>query len=144
MAHLVLVRPMHCRWCVACLIVATCGILKAGDIGPPVEVHPDWESRYHAISMPAPIPPYEARRQHLTVSGIIAVDVDTTTGLVTSATMKKSTGSSICDEASLSVTKKWRSGAPANHTSKFRSRSILREADWTRVCAAKGLTNRSS
>jgi TonB family protein len=58
--------------------------------------------------MPAPIYPYEARKQHLTVGGVIAVDIDTRTGLVTAATMKKSTGSAILDEASLSVTKMWR------------------------------------
>ena len=99
---------MRCRWEVVCFIVTACGTLEAGDIGPPVEVHPEWESRYHALSMPAPYPPYEARRQHLTVSGIIAVEVETATGLVARATMKKSTGSSICDQESLKVTKKWR------------------------------------
>jgi TonB family protein len=88
--------------------MATCCTLEAGDIGPPVAVHAGWESRYHALSMPAPHPPYEARRQHLTVSGIISVEVDRASGLVTRATMKKSTGSSILDQASVNVTKEWR------------------------------------
>jgi len=101
---------MRYRWCVVCLILGIGGGLEAAidTIGPPPEVHPEWESRYHALAMPAPIYPYEARRQHLTAKGIIAVDVDPGTGLVRQARMKESTGSAILDQAALSVTKNWR------------------------------------
>lgn len=99
---------MRYRWSVAYLFLAACGAVEAAvDTGPYVEVHPEWESRYHALVMPAPTYPYDARRQHLTGSGIIAIDVDTGKGLVKSATMKKSTGSTILDQAALGVTKKW-------------------------------------
>ena len=92
---------------VACLAISGSAVAQS-DIGTPREMHWPWESRYHALSMPPPIYPYEARRQHLTVSGVVAVDIGATTGLVTAARMKKSTGSAVLDDASLSVTKKWR------------------------------------
>jgi TonB family protein len=100
---------MRSGFSIMLLLFALCARVErsVANSGPPPAAHPPWESRYHALSMPAPIYPYEARRQHLTVSGVIAVDIDTTIGLVTGATMKKSTSSAILDEASLSVTKKW-------------------------------------
>ena len=90
------------------LATSACASAATDTIGAPSEIHWPWESRYQAISMSPPIMPYEARRQHLTVRGIIAVDIDTRTGLVTAAAMQTSTGSTILDHASLSVTKKWR------------------------------------
>jgi TonB family protein len=114
------------------------------DVGPPPP-HAPWESRYHALSMPAPMYPYEVRKQHLTVDGVIAVHVDPNTGLVSSAIMKKSTGSAILDEASLSITKKWRfePGGPAQLEVpiNFSIRGV--RLGYTRG-RAKGLTNRWS
>ncbi|MBA2271424.1 MAG: TonB family protein [Chthoniobacterales bacterium] len=97
------------RACILVAFLAICGFASAeGDVGPPREIHWPWESRYHALSMSPPVYPYAARKQHLTVTGVVAVDVDTTTGLVSAASMKKSTGSTILDEASLGATKTWR------------------------------------
>jgi TonB family protein len=107
-ARFFLVRPMFRRAIpLVCLLISTSASAET-DIGPPKKIHWPWESRYHALSMPAPIYPYEERKQHLTLSGVISVHVDPRTGLVTAASMKKSTGSAVLDKAALDVTTKWR------------------------------------
>lgn len=73
--------------------------------GPPPR---PWEQRYHALSMPKPEYPYEARRQRISGNGIVAVEVDYETGLVKTATMKKSTGSELLDDATLRAARRWR------------------------------------
>lgn len=47
--------------------------------------------------------PYEARRNRITGSGILVVEVDRATGKVTGASMAPSTGSAVLDEAALSA-----------------------------------------
>jgi TonB family protein len=61
-----------------------------------------------AISAPRPEYPYEARRMHVTGSGVCVVSVDTSTGNVTDATMAQSIGNSILDNAATSAFKRWR------------------------------------
>ncbi len=61
-----------------------------------------------AISAPRPDYPYEARRQHITGSGVCVVTVDTASGNVTDATMAQSTGNSSLDNSTLSAFRRWR------------------------------------
>jgi TonB family protein len=61
-----------------------------------------------AISAPLPEYPYEAKRRHLTGSGICLVTVDTATGTVTNATMFQSTGSPLLDKLTIQTFKSWR------------------------------------
>jgi TonB family protein len=64
-----------------------------------------------ALSAPRPAYPYEARRQHLTGSGIATLMIDQTTGRVRTVTMSQSTGSSILDNSTVSGLRQWRFGA---------------------------------
>ena len=61
-----------------------------------------------AISAPRPDYPYEARRQHVTGSGVCVVTVDVASGNVTDATMAQSTGNSALDNSTLSAFRRWR------------------------------------
>lgn len=61
-----------------------------------------------ALSAPRPEYPYEARRQRITGSGIVAMTVDPATGRVTEVTMWQSTGSPYLDNAAMTGFRKWR------------------------------------
>ena len=61
-----------------------------------------------AISTPLPNYPYEARRAHVTGSGVCIMNVDTGSGNVTSAAMAKSTGNAILDKVTTDTFGKWR------------------------------------
>jgi TonB family protein len=109
MAELVLVRPMRSCLTVALTLVALCGKAQSqSDVRPYSTPHFAWESRYHALSMPPPVYPFEARRQHTTGSGVVAIDIDPQTGLVSAAAMKMSTRSELLDAATIRAARKWR------------------------------------
>lgn len=61
-----------------------------------------------AISSPRPPYPYEARSKRITGSGVIVANVDPGSGDVTNASVAKSTGSSILDDAAVSAFRRWR------------------------------------
>lgn len=61
-----------------------------------------------ALNAPRPEYPYEARRQRITGSGIVAMTVDPATGRVTDASMWQSTGSPYLDNAAMTGFRKWR------------------------------------
>lgn len=61
-----------------------------------------------ALSAPRPEYPYEARRQRITGSGIVAMTVDPATGMVTEVSMWQSTGSSVLDNATVTAFRRWR------------------------------------
>ena len=67
-------------------------------------------SRAKALSINSPRPPYpyEARAKRITGSGVISATVDPASGDVTSASVTKSTGSSILDDAAVSTFRRWR------------------------------------
>jgi TonB family protein len=75
-----------------------------GAIGPTV-----------AIVAPRPEYPYEARRHHITGSGVAIVSVDPATGFVVDATMEQGTGNAILDHSALSAFRRWgfKPGVPA-------------------------------
>src|SRR5213595_773944 len=56
-----------------------------------------------AVNSPRPPYPYEARAKRITGSGVITATVDPASGNVTDASVTKSTGSSILDEAAVSA-----------------------------------------
>ena len=58
------------------------------------------EPKALAVYAPQPAYPYEARDKHQTGRGIVFVNVDSSTGVVTSAQMLKSTGYKILDDSS--------------------------------------------
>jgi TonB family protein len=60
------------------------------------------------VSGPRPEYPYEARRNRITGSGIIVLELDRTTGKVKAAYMAPSTGSTILDQAGLGAFRHWR------------------------------------
>src|SRR5213083_707325 len=60
-----------------------------------------------AINSPRPPYPYEARARKITGSGVIVANVDPGSGDVTSASVAKSTGSSILDDAAVSAFRRW-------------------------------------
>jgi len=60
------------------------------------------------VSAPRPEYPYEARSRHITGDGICVLTVDRSSGAVTDATLRKSTGSSILDNAVSSALRQWR------------------------------------
>lgn len=60
-------------------------------------------ARANAISLPHPEYPYEARRAHVTGSGVCLMTVDPSTGNVTDATMAVSTGNPILDNATVTA-----------------------------------------
>jgi TonB family protein len=61
-----------------------------------------------AITAPLPGYTYEAKRRHLTGSGLCVVTVDTATGTVTNATMSQSTGRPLLDKLTIQTFKSWR------------------------------------
>lgn len=61
-----------------------------------------------ALYAPKPEYPYEARSRHVTGSGVCVVDVDPSSGNVTSASMGQSTGNPILDNATVSAFRRWR------------------------------------
>jgi TonB family protein len=61
-----------------------------------------------AISAPLPNYPYEARRAHVTGSGVCVMTVNTAGGNVTSATMTESTGNAFLDKITTDTLGKWR------------------------------------
>lgn len=61
-----------------------------------------------AINSPRPPYPYEARSKRITGSGVIVAHVDAASGDVTDASVAKSTGSSILDDAAVSAFRRWR------------------------------------
>jgi TonB family protein len=65
-------------------------------------------ARVLALSAPRPEYPYEARRQHLTGSGVAVLLVDPASGAVTNVTIARSTGSAILDSAAISGFRRWR------------------------------------
>jgi TonB family protein len=71
---------------------------------------PDQIAKAKALAVYAPRPayPYEARSKHMTGSGIIQLNVDSSTGIVTSAQLLKSTGHKILDDSALEAFQQWR------------------------------------
>lgn len=61
-----------------------------------------------AIYAPRPAYPYDARSKHLTGSGIVLLNVDPSSGNVTSTRLLKSTGHKILDDAALDAFRQWR------------------------------------
>jgi len=61
-----------------------------------------------AVSTPIPDYPYQARRAHITRSGVCLMTVDTASGNVTSAVMEQSTGNGILDKVTTDAFRKWR------------------------------------
>jgi TonB family protein len=61
-----------------------------------------------AMNAPRPEYPYEARRQRVTGTGIVAMTIDPISGNVSSVWMSKSTGSAVLDNAALAGFRKWR------------------------------------
>ncbi len=58
-----------------------------------------------AVSAPLPEYPYQAKRAHITGSGVCVMIVDTASGNVTSAMMAESTGDDILDKVTF---QRWR------------------------------------
>ena len=61
-----------------------------------------------AIHPPRPAYPVDARGHRPTGRGIVVMEIDRKTGWVTSAKMKKSTGSKLLDEAAVEAFRQWR------------------------------------
>jgi len=61
-----------------------------------------------AIVAPRPEYPYEARRRHVTGSGVAIVNVDPATGFVVGATMAQGTGDAVLDHSAVSAFRRWR------------------------------------
>jgi TonB family protein len=61
-----------------------------------------------AVSTPIPDYPYQARRAHITRSGVCLMTVDTASGNVTNAVMEQSTGNGILDKVTTDAFRKWR------------------------------------
>ena len=68
------------------------------------------EAEAHALAIYAPRPayPYAARDKRLTGSGIVLVNVDSSTGTVLSAQMLKSTGYKVLDDSAVEAFRQWR------------------------------------
>ena len=64
---------------------------------------------YHAIvRAEAPVYPYECRRAHITGSGVVAIEIDASTGKVVSCHMDPNTGNVELDAAALQAFRQWR------------------------------------
>ena len=61
-----------------------------------------------AVSAPLPEYPYQAKRAHITGSGVCVMIVDTASGNVTSAMMAESTGDGILDKVTTNTFQRWR------------------------------------
>jgi TonB family protein len=64
--------------------------------------------RANTLSAARPDYPYEARRRHLTGSGLAIVTVDPASGTVLRAQMERSTGEAILDQSAISAFSRWR------------------------------------
>jgi TonB family protein len=67
-------------------------------------------SAAQAIAVRAPLPeyPYQAKRAHITGSGVCMMTVDTASGNVTNAMMAESTGDGILDNVTIHTFQRWR------------------------------------
>src|SRR5713101_6644286 len=76
---------------------------------PPV-IGPMSLSGAKAVAVNAPLPgyPYQARRAHITGSGVCVMLVDTASGKVTAAMMAESTGNAILDKVTTDAFRQWR------------------------------------
>ena len=81
--------------------------IKAPQVGKPGTLSASG-AKAAALYAPKPEYPYEARSRHVTGSGVCVVDVDPTSGNVTSASMAQSTGNPILDNATVSAFRRWR------------------------------------
>jgi protein TonB len=81
--------------------------IKAPQVGKPGTLSAAG-AKAAALYAPKPEYPYEARSRHVTGSGVCIVDVDSTSGNVTSASMAQSTGNAILDNATVSAFRRWR------------------------------------
>jgi TonB family protein len=61
-----------------------------------------------AVRTPMPQYPYEAKRAHVTWSGVCVMTVDAASGNVTGAVMEQSTGNGILDKVTTEAFRKWR------------------------------------
>jgi len=63
-----------------------------------------------AVAVRAPLPeyPYQAKRAHITGSGVCVMKIDTASGNVTSAIMAESTGDDILDKVTIKTFQRWR------------------------------------
>ena len=75
---------------------------------PPATPTPLSVAKAVAISAPLPDYPYEARRAHITRSGVCVIFVDSASGRVTSAVMKQSTGNAVLDKITTDTFERWR------------------------------------
>ena len=66
----------------------------------------------HAYFAPQPDYPYLARVNHIEGSGVFTVQIDPRTGLVTSVSVKKSTGWATLDKAAIDALRRWRFTTP--------------------------------
>src|SRR6266480_1280260 len=76
----------------------------------PIKAQAMTMSRAKALAVNAPRPqyPYEARSRKIMGSGVIVMHVDPASGNVTDATVSKSIGSPILDNAAVSAFRQWR------------------------------------
>lgn len=89
-------------------IFCALGLTSAfGQTGGSLSVGAGPKAEKPAIYAPRPEYPYEARRNNITGSGVVIVEVNKA-GLVTSTRMRQSTGSPILDQAATGGFKKWR------------------------------------
>ncbi len=79
-------------------------VRKAGTAGP-LNLS---SAKVLALHAPRPEYPYEARRQKITGSGIVAMTVDPASGRVTEASMWQSTGNAYLDNAAITGFRRWR------------------------------------
>ena len=68
--------------------------------------------RAHAYFAPHPDYPYSARVKHLQGSGIFIVQIDPKKGLVTSVSVKKSTGWDVLDKSAIETLRRWKFTTP--------------------------------
>jgi TonB family protein len=61
-----------------------------------------------AVNTAIPHYPYEAKRAHITGSGICVITVDSASGNVTGSVMEQSTGNGILDRVTTDAFQKWR------------------------------------
>ena len=77
-------------------------------IRPPTAVALNGHGKPNIVSAPRPEYPYEARRRHLTGTGVIVVSVDFSSGSVIDARVERSIGSPILDNSAVNAFKHWR------------------------------------
>jgi TonB family protein len=65
-------------------------------------------ARAVAVRTPMPQYPYEAKRAHITGSGVCVMTVNAAAGNVTGTVMEQSTGNGILDKATTEAFQKWR------------------------------------